>query len=113
MYFAKDTASYAHYKQAHKDKAILKHYLARVDGHVEYLLDNDHPHDEVAIHEGRLHIYYPLMHHKHADDRMIVITDQAHIKKGRGKLLEQHTICKALEYDIETNHTLLHITIAS
>ncbi len=111
LYFAKDIPRYIDFKLHQKEDRLCKHYLAKVAGHVTYLVHHGHDHDEIVIDDEHVHIHYPLMHHVHLQDRMTVLTDPAHITKGRGKPLFKKTSLRVLHYDIPENKSLIHITI--
>lgn len=51
------------------------------------------------------------MHHKSADERMVVIRDEQDIRKGRGKLHEVETQVTLLHYDVEKNISTLEVMI--
>lgn len=111
MYFAKDIPNYIDYKLHQKQGRITKHYLAKVDGHVEYLFMHGHDHEEIVVEGEHIHIYYPLMHHAHLDDRMVVLHTPEEFTKGRGNALFKKTTIRPLHYNIQDNRTMLHITI--
>lgn len=114
LYFAKSIPSYIDYKLHQKQERLSKHYIAKVDGHVAYLLDQwHHDHDEIEVDGDCIHIYYPLMHHVHLDDRMSVLLCPDHITKWRGKAIFKKTTLRVIDYDVAENKTLLHVTISS
>jgi 23S rRNA-/tRNA-specific pseudouridylate synthase len=113
LYFAKNIPTYIDFKLHQKEERLIKHYLAKVDGHVHYLVDNGHDHDEVVVDGDYIHIYYPLMHHQHLHDRMVVLRTPEEFTKGRGQPMFKKTTIHPFHYNIEDNRTMIHITIES
>ncbi len=52
-----------------------------------------------------------MMHHRHLDDRMVVIREEQDTEKGRGKMLTPTTHCRVISYDVENNQSLVHLSI--
>jgi len=113
LYFAKSVSAYIDHKLHQKEDRLIKHYIAKVDGHVAYLFDHGHEHDEIEIENDLLHIRYPLMHHVHLQDRMTVLIRPEHRTKWRWDPLFKKTTLRIVDYDIPQNKTLIHITISA
>lgn len=68
----------------------------------------------VLIQKKTLAISYPLMHHRHLDDRMIVVKEKFMVPestKGRGAMLACETQASVVERYQERNQSLMDITI--
>lgn len=112
LYFAKDQEAYRTYREFQKQEKVVKHYLAKVAWNVSRILQNGSWwNSHIDVDDDTIIIHYPLMHHRHLDDRMVVIKEESDTEKWRGKLLTPSTSCRVVSYDIQNNETLLHITI--
>lgn len=114
LYFAKDQQTYAAYRDWQHNWSVTKHYLAAVHGNPWYMLDHWTDEHGVEICDSHFHVSYPIMHHKHLDDRMHVVKEKYLLPKSwkwRGKTHQVTTTWRVVSYEQEANTTYLHLTI--
>ncbi len=112
LYFAKTQDFYASYRQQQKAWKVSKHYLATVKGNVGWVVHHGSPDTHhIKVEWEKIVISYPLMHHRHLEDRMVMIKDPEEADKWRGKMHAPTTYCEVISYDIPSNQSLLHVTI--
>ncbi len=97
LYFAKSSKARTEYHQLQSEWKLKKTYIADVSWNFY--------HDEYVVET-------PIMHHRHIDEKMIVILSDKAIRKWRWKLHFAKTIIKKLYYDKEENISTLEITIS-
>ncbi len=112
LYFAKNQEVYANYISLQRKGKINKHYFAKVTWNIGRILQNGIKDDtHISIDKDTIIITYPIMHHRHLDDRMIIIKDPKDVEKWRGKMHLATTKCRVISYDIESNTSLIHTLI--
>lgn len=92
LYFAKTQEAFDRYRQLQSEGKVHKRYVAQI---------------KWTPKESAFEITIPVMHHKHKEDRMIVIRDNKDQQKGRGKVHKPSTIVKVLHTDKNDVSTLL------
>lgn len=92
LYFAKNKKAHEKYRKLQAEGKVHKRYIAQIRG---------------VPKESAFEIVLPIMHHKHKDDRMIVIHSPKDEQKGRSKVHKPSTIVKVLHTDKENVTTLL------
>ncbi len=97
LYFARTQAIYDLYIHAQDAGQVHKHYIAALSGEVRSI---------------PLMIAYPIGHHRHHSDRMIVrlCADDDLLMRGQWHTTE--TCLESLGYDLKSNITWLHIVIS-
>ncbi len=92
LYFAKNNEAYERYKKLQSQGKVHKRYIAQIQGSPK---------------ESAFEITLPVMHHKHKEDRMIVLHTPKDKEKGRSKVHTPSTIVKVLHTDNTWISTLL------
>jgi 23S rRNA pseudouridine1911/1915/1917 synthase len=92
LYFAKTQEAYATYRNLQSEWKVNKRYIAQIHGTPK---------------ESAFEITIPVMHHKHKEDRMIVIHSYKDKHKWRSKVHKPSTIVKVLHTDKNNVSTLL------
>lgn len=92
LYFAKTKQSYEKYRKIQSEGKVNKRYIAQV---------------KWTPKESAFEITMPVMHHKHKEDRMIVLHSSKDKIKGRSKIHNPSTIVKVLHTDNDNITTLL------
>jgi 23S rRNA-/tRNA-specific pseudouridylate synthase len=96
LYFAKTPWVCIKYKQAQNTGNIQKIYTATVNGKL------NKTHDIIA---------YPIAHHRHLKDRMVVLTSSKKNNKTRWKIHYLETHISVMHYDKKTNTSDIMIRI--
>ena len=96
LYFASNQDIYDEYKSLQKSWKISKIYIADVQGKFSF--------DKTII-------VYPIMHHKHLDDRMVAVKSSKYLSKCRGKQNICQTYVQNLYYNEEMNTSTLMVSI--
>jgi 23S rRNA-/tRNA-specific pseudouridylate synthase len=107
LYFAKDEATYTQMRA--KELSFDKYYLAQVIWDLTRLDRKPLPH-QVTKNGDRREIAWPIMHHAHRQEQMIVCVEPVHQTKGRGRLLEATTRFRLLEINQWTARIEIVIT---
>ncbi len=100
LYFAKSPKVYSKFRELQKEVKIDKYYIAMTYGNISHWIKQN----------GNI-IKFPIMHHKFADDRMIVIKNPEDIKKWKWN---QHFVTTEMcetEYLEKENLSVLIIKI--
>jgi 23S rRNA pseudouridine1911/1915/1917 synthase len=97
LYFARRQDIYDLYIQAQDRGDVSKHYIAALSGDVTSI---------------PLMIAYPIGHHRHHSDRMIVRLSADDDLLMRGQWHPAETCLESLGYDPKSNTTWLHIMIS-
>jgi 23S rRNA-/tRNA-specific pseudouridylate synthase len=84
LYFAKNNEAYERYKKLQSQGKVHKRYIAQIQGSPK---------------DSAFEITLPVMHHKHKEDRMIVLHTPKDKEKGRSKVHTPSTIVKVLHTD--------------
>lgn len=106
MYFAADLVTYEQMRA--KELLFDKYYLAQVIGDLSRL---ERKTPKGLVRDGeRWNITWPIMHHAHRNEQMIVCVDPIHQTKGRGRLLEATTRFRVVELGEETARLEIVIT---
>lgn len=92
LYFAKNKEAHENYRRIQSEGKVNKRYIAQVKGTPK---------------ESAFEIDMPIMHHKHKEDRMIVLHSPKDKIKGRSKIHNPSTIVKVLHTNSEGVTTLL------
>lgn len=109
LYFAKSKKAFDEFKWLQKSDKVKKFYIAQIFW--EWKNGNMEKWKYGWTTKTSFHINSPIMHHKSADERMVVIRDDKDVSKGRGKLHEVETHVSLLHYDAEKNISTLEIMI--
>lgn len=96
LYFAKSKEIFYNFKNTQKQWLIKKIYICDIQG--------DFPHESLSID-------YPIMHHKHLDEKMVILKSAKDESKWRWKKHMVNTEIKKLYYDVTNNTTTLEATI--
>lgn len=96
LFFAKNQLIFDKYKQLQQNLQTNKIYFAQVEWDFKF--------NEITIN-------FPIMHHKHVSEKMIVIKNENDQKKWRWKQHHCQTIIKKINYNQEYNTSNLHIQI--
>lgn len=92
LYFAKTQEAFDRYRQIQSEGKVHKRYIAQIKGTPK---------------ESAFEITLPVMHHKHKEDRMIVLHSYKDKQKWRSKVHKPNTIVKVLHTDKNDVSTLL------
>ena len=103
LYFAKNREVYSQFRNRQRDSNVLKYYLLQVHGNALY---------SYAVWE-HFTVDYPIGHHLHLDDRMVVLTDtdKDYAWLVKWTLQQVTTTFTWLSYDQEHDYTLLRASI--
>lgn len=114
IYFAKSKDAADRYHQQQEGNHISKIYLCDFSGDMmRYVNSDTHAMwvDEHCLEEKALCVSYPIMHHVHDDQKMIVLRTSDDKRKWRGKIHDVKTFFVPLYYDETTNTTTAYAII--
>lgn len=96
LYFAKNQNIFDNFKLLQQQWKLNKIYIADIEWEFPY---------------ENIDIDYPIMHHKHLLNKMVVVKSSKDLSKVRGKQHLLKTNVQKLYFDNESNTTTLQITI--
>ena len=100
LYFAKNPKVYNNFRNLQANNQVDKFYIAEVYWDIQKWIDGNWA-----------EIKYPIMHHKFADDRMIVVCKAGDEKKWKWKLHEVKTEITEVQYLSSVNRSIVLIKI--
>lgn len=117
LYFARSREVYESYRVRQREEKVEKFYLAQVWGdvrrNVEKIRVTTLP--SYVAGDEELILTFPIMHHRHEDDRMISCQTAQWLKKltrqGRGKALEVSSFVTPVSYDPISNTSIVRVMI--
>jgi 23S rRNA pseudouridine1911/1915/1917 synthase len=119
LYFARSRDLYTQFRDLQRAGNVEKYYLAQVwwevRRNVEKNIGNSEFYALVQEDTQDIVLRFPIMHHRHDDERMISCQTNEWTKKlarqGRGKVLEIESIVTPLSYDPVSNTSIVRVLI--
>ena len=101
LYFAKNRELAINYKLYQLEKRVKKYYIAQLKWDIRFFFEKN----------PAWRIEYPLMHHRHLNDRMVAVVVPTHEKKWRWELQDAETTVELLHFEEETQVSTVKVEI--